>query len=177
MGRGLATHIEERLGVKETTDLASQISYGLEAVFRRAWPDGTRADDVVQETAIRLMDYINRDHLSPVENIRYLIVRIGSNVGRDLWRRETGRSRLPPGGLLPLSRHLVDPKTDDPEARAIHRESLTLVQSAIEQLTSSQRDVVLRRFRGASFEAIEEERDCSTTSATIPALREPDAGS
>jgi DNA-directed RNA polymerase specialized sigma24 family protein len=165
MGRGLASHFEQRLGLKETRDLADQISHGLAIVFQRAWPDGSRADDVVQETAIRLLDYINSEKLVLIDGVAAMVATIGLRVGTDLWRRERSGKRQPPGGLLPLSRHLVDPGADNPEARAIHRESLTLVQSAIERLTSPQRDVVLRRFRGASFEAIEEELRISPPSA------------
>ncbi|MBQ7572152.1 MAG: sigma-70 family RNA polymerase sigma factor [Bacteroidaceae bacterium] len=98
-------------------------------VGRAFWGDDTRADDVVQETLMRL--WLMRDRLKAEEATEALLVRMAKNVCVSLWRYE----RIRQGAPLHEGMAIVDDETVQMETE----DNLRMLRKAIDMLPRNER--------------------------------------
>jgi len=115
----------------------------LGAMLRRRFGRGIEADadDLVQETYARLAPH----NPSAIERPQALLMRVGSNLAKDLLRRRAVRARH-------AQQVQQEPAGTQTDASAL---DVLLVKEAILAIPEAYRDVfVLRRFHGMSYEQI-----------------------
>jgi RNA polymerase sigma-70 factor (ECF subfamily) len=110
----------------------------------RLTADTDLAEDVAQETFIRLLD---RKPEEVGRGLRSWMFRVATNLVRDGARQETNRSRIlagmPPG----------DP-TPSPEGRVEREEKVREVREALNRLPPRDREILLLREEGFSYQEI-----------------------
>ena len=109
------------------------------------------AEDVIQESFFRLVREIFAG--SEVRNPRGWLFRVAHNLAMDVYRSTDRDGVVGSENYSPLLRELVDPKPD-PEEAYFQQEMRRSVDSAIQNLTSQQRDGLLFRAEGMSYHDI-----------------------
>lgn len=154
--RHLQATVRPRPG--ETDELSLEVLYRqyapwLGAMLRKRFGPGFEADDVVQETYVRIAPY--RDAAS-IRRPQALLMRVASNLARDLLRRRGVRGR-----------HVQEAASrPDPAGLAIDDPMQTLlVKDMILSIPEAYRDVfILSRFGGLTYEEIATRCDLSIKS-------------
>lgn len=109
------------------------------------------ADDVIQEGFFRLVRDLTTG--SEVKNPRGWLFRVAHNLAMDFYRNADRDGVLGRDNYSPLLKEQIDPKPD-PEQAYCQQELRKCVNSAIQNLTSQQRDGLLFRAQGMSFHEI-----------------------
>lgn len=134
-------------------------------------PDRTAAEDILQETFVRMLtniaQYRHRGRL------RSWLFRIAHNLAVDEHRRRKTAALVPLEGAapgvegtgLPLSERLPAPGGDGPESRAERREKSEAAAAALARLPEAQREVFLLRQSGLTFAEIARIQDCPLNTA------------
>ena len=111
------------------------------------------AEDVVQDTFLRLIRYLEEHH--DEEHLRPWIFRVAHNLTIDQFR--SGRYRAAESGVEASSLHEVLPYAGlNPEENAIRQEQWRMARQAIARLTPQQRYAVLLRSEGLRYREIGE---------------------
>ena len=127
-------------GLAATVDQAALTRF----VARRT-RDWALAEDLVQDTLVKLMEYAERVDIADPGALAF---RVAENLVRDHFRRPRNRPHAP-----------LDERWDDdapgPEASVMDRERLALVRQLIAQMPPKRREVLTRRrIDGQSLDAI-----------------------
>ena len=120
------------------------------AVAYRICGDGALAEDVAQDTFIRVWDRLSS--FRPEGNFRGWICRIAANLTVDVLRRRKPTAELSEGAL--------EADTEGPEATALRNERAAAVQAALMRLPLHSRTaLVLREYEGLSYREIADTLD------------------
>jgi RNA polymerase sigma-70 factor (ECF subfamily) len=111
----------------------------------------TEAEDVIQEGFFRLVRDLSAG--SEVRNPRGWLFRVAHNLAMDVYRSADRDGAVCSENLLPILREQVDPKPDPEEAYS-QQEKRRYLNSAIQNLTSQQRNGLLYRAEGMSYQDI-----------------------
>jgi RNA polymerase sigma factor (sigma-70 family) len=115
--------------------------YGpLSGYLERMLQDSGKAEDVVQETFIKLIRQI-RENPAP-ENTRAWLYKVASNLCRDYWRSASYRSERT---ALPEVPERLDKRPSVAEIYERRETRKEIIQS-LNQLTETQREIVILRF-------------------------------
>lgn len=120
----------------------------LKRYLRRRGASAETAADLTQETFLRLL---TASPLGPVDNVQAYIFRTANNLSIDLARRQ----RLLP--FLDNGEEVLDRLVDEapsPERIVLSRQELAILQSALNQVPPTPRNVFLARLDGRTFEDI-----------------------
>lgn len=134
-------------------------------------PDRAAAEDILQETFMRMLTNIARYRHQG--RLRSWLFRIAHNLVADEHRRRRTAVLVPleaspagaDGGGLPLSERLPAPSRDEPESRAERRERGAAAEAALARLPDAQREVFLLRQSGLTFAEIARVQDCPLNTA------------
>ena len=110
------------------------------------------ARDAIQEAFVRC--WRRREGLSEIQNLKAWIFRVATNIGRDVRKSAWKRRSVP----MPVDESMLPSKQESlPESQVVHREELALLQTEIEKLRESEREVFLLRQNGQlTYEEIAE---------------------
>lgn len=123
--------------------------------------DAARADDIAQETFLRV--WRSRASYEPKARFRAWLLRIASNLivseARTKKRARTvplaGASAAAPGAEGEEAPSLADPKAEAPDAPLDRAEVTQAIEAALEQIPDNQRiALVMNRFHDASYQEI-----------------------
>lgn len=139
-----------------------ELSDFLALVERRAFKqtayavhDDHAALDIVQDAMMKLAE---KYHMNPVEELPMLFQRILQNTMRDYWRRQKVRNVWTTllsafGGKGddgeerdPLETIDVESETDDPSRQLEQKQTVKLIENALEKLPARQREAFLLRY-------------------------------
>lgn len=109
------------------------------------------AEDVIQEGFFRLVRDLSTG--GEVKNPRGWLFRVAHNLAMDVYRSADRDGAVCSENFLPLLREQVDPKPD-PEETYSQQEKRRYLNSAIQNLTSQQRNGLLYRAEGMSYQDI-----------------------
>jgi len=112
------------------------------------------AEDVVQETFVRLLD---RKPKGAEPGQKAWMFRVATNLIRDGARQEANRGRLLAGSIPP------DP-TPGPDAEMDRREEIREIRETLEELSPRDRELLLLRHEGLSYKEIAEVMDMAPAS-------------
>ena len=101
----------------------------LKEVGRTFWGNESKAEDVAQETLMRL--WLVRDRLKMEDVTEALLVRMAKNVCVSQWRQERARP------TIPLDEGMT--KATDEGHKAEHEDNMRLLQKAIDQLPPNEK--------------------------------------
>ena len=113
---------------------------GLLAYVCRLIPNRQQAEDIVQETFVKLVDY--RDRLQPEAGVRGWLFRAARNRAIDCLRRDR---RMTSADTLPEP---ASATAAAPDGAVIHHEDRRAVRRALAQLPADDRDVLALRYYG-----------------------------
>ena len=117
--------------------------------------DGDAAEDVAQESLVRLFDH--RVEGSEA-GMRAWLFKTATHLIRDRYRVESNRQRL-------LSENPVRPsEPESPVLRLERAEARSQARAALDDLPSRDREILLMRYSGFSYREIAEAVDVATTS-------------
>jgi len=111
----------------------------------------SEAEDLIQEGFFRLMRDLSTGN--EVKNPRGWLFRVAHNLAMDVYRSTVRDGVVDSESYSPLLRELVDPEPDPEEAYS-QQERQRRVNSAIQNLTSQQRNCLLFRAEGMSYHEI-----------------------
>ena len=118
----------------------------LRAVLTRVLGDAALAEDCVQDTALRLLDA----DFGAVRDARAFMFQVGYNLARDVLRRRSVRGTPVDDADAAIGATVSDAAS--PEAHALAREQLAIVQRALAQLPEQRRRVLwMVRVEGLSL--------------------------
>ncbi|MCF2524942.1 RNA polymerase sigma factor [Bradyrhizobium sp. G127] len=120
----------------------------LKRYLRRRGASAETAADLTQETFLRLL---TASPLGHVDNVQAYIFRTANNLSIDLARRQ----RLLP--FLDDGEEVLDKfmdETPSPERVVVSRQELAILQTALNQVPQTPRNVFLARLDGRTFEEI-----------------------
>jgi RNA polymerase sigma-70 factor (ECF subfamily) len=120
----------------------------LRRYLRRRGASAETAADLTQETFLRLL---TASPLGHVDNVQAYIFRTANNLSIDLARRQ----RLLP--FLDDGEEVLDKfmdETPSPERVVVSRQELAILQTALNQVPQTPRNVFLARLDGRTFEEI-----------------------
>lgn len=120
----------------------------------RLTADTDLAEDVAQETFVRLLDREPRD---PGDGLRPWLFRVATNLIRDRARQEANRGRILAGAPPP------DPSLD-PEDLVEKGELIQEVRGALDQLSPRDREILILRQEGFSYKEIAQVLDVAPSS-------------
>ena len=109
------------------------------------------ADDVVQEGFFRLVRDLSTGN--EVKNLRGWLFRVAHNLAMDVYRGIERDGVADSESLAAILKEQVDPDPDPEEAYS-QQEKISRVHTAIQNLTSQQRDCLLLRAEGKSYHDI-----------------------
>lgn len=137
-----------------------------DAIFDQSYPllvrychrltgDGDVAEDIAQESLVRLFDH----EVSGSEaGIRAWLFKTATHLIRDRYRVETNRARL-------LAERPVRPaEPESPEVRLERVEARTHARAALDALSRRDREMLLMRYAGFSYREIADSIDVAATS-------------
>ncbi|MDH3270759.1 MAG: sigma-70 family RNA polymerase sigma factor [Gemmatimonadota bacterium] len=117
--------------------------------------DGDAAEDIAQESFVRLFDHGVEG--TPV-GIRAWLFKTATHLVRDRYRVDRNRKRL-------LEENPVMPtEHDSPERSLERREARELARAALADLVPRDREILLMRYSGFSYKEIADAIDVSATS-------------
>jgi RNA polymerase sigma factor (sigma-70 family) len=112
------------------------------------------ARDAIQEAFVRC--WRRREGLSEIQNLKAWIFRVATNIGRDVRKSAWKRRSVP----MPEDESIIPSKQTLPESQVERREEIALLQTEIEKLRESERQVFLLRQNGQlTYEEIAETLD------------------
>ncbi|HWT16815.1 MAG TPA: sigma-70 family RNA polymerase sigma factor [Patescibacteria group bacterium] len=118
----------------------------LRAVLTRVLGDAAQAEDCVQDTAMRLLDA----EIDGVRDAKAFMFQVGYNLARDVLRRRSVRGTPVDDADAAIGATVSDAAS--PEAHALAREQLAIVQRALAQLPEQRRRVLwMVRVEGLSL--------------------------
>jgi RNA polymerase sigma-70 factor, ECF subfamily len=115
--------------------------------------DAAVADDLAQEVFLRLYAHLHRGR--PVENVRVWVFRVAHNLAFDERQRHQRLARLDTPTWDEICSVLPDPSLN-PEQRALQRERLERLHSALQWLSQQERQCLLLRAEGLRYREIGE---------------------
>jgi RNA polymerase sigma-70 factor, ECF subfamily len=115
--------------------------------------DAAAADDLTQEVFLRLYTHLHRGR--PVENVRLWVFRVAHNLAIDERQRHQRLARLDAPTWDEICSVLPDPSLN-PEQRALQRERLERLHSALQWLSPQERQCLLLRAEGLRYREIGE---------------------
>lgn len=122
---------------------------------RRLTGDGDQAEDVAQESFVRLFDH-GLDGTS--SGIRGWLFKTATNLVRDRYRIDRNRARL-------LEENPVEPERLDSPERSLERlEARERARDALDALAPRDREILLMRYSGFSYKEIADAVDVAATS-------------
>jgi len=152
---GLVTLVTEqsvRPGTcQQIIDLYDELRPTLHAYLRCLGMNFDQAEDVVQETFLRLVG--SRMRHDPEDNLRAWVFRVAHNLSMDVHRFQRRWSWSSDDEFRPLVRQQADPGPS-PEQRVILEERWRHLHGALERLTPKQRQCVLLRSEGFRYREI-----------------------
>ncbi len=117
--------------------------------------DGDVAEDVAQEALVRLFTHQVE---GPIPALRVWVFKTATHLVRDRYRVEENRKRL-------LQVNPVSPApSESPERRMERMEDRDRVRSALEELPSRDREILLMRYEGFSYKDVAEAVGVAATS-------------
>lgn len=119
-------------------------------LYRKVW-DSERAQDLAQETFVRVLAQEQRGGGRPVENARALVFTVAANLARDEARTVIRRKKHL---ALIKSEAESGASTPDPVADITAARDAQLAQAALEQLSERDREVLLLWDAGMSYAEI-----------------------
>ncbi|MFM2375640.1 MAG: hypothetical protein RLZZ165_737 [Bacteroidota bacterium] len=129
--------------------------------------DREQAEDIFQETMIKLIRLIQADQYDEKGKFMAWAVRIARNFAIDEYRRERrGPQMLRENGGYDLSDTVAYRTELSIEDRIIHQENAAYVRHLIQRIPEKQREVlVMRHYAGMSFQEIAEVQGVSINTA------------
>ncbi len=128
---------------------------GLLRYCRRLTGDADAAEDVAQESMVRLFD---RQVSGTSGGLRAWLYKTATHLVRDRYRVDTNRKRL-------LEEHPVaPPPPEQPDRRAERMEARALARQALDDLAPRDREILLMRYSGFSYKEIAEAIGVASTS-------------
>jgi RNA polymerase sigma-70 factor, ECF subfamily len=115
--------------------------------------DAAAADDLAQEVFLRLYAHLHRGR--PVENVRVWVFRVAHNLAFDERQRHQRLALLDAPAWEEICSVLPDPSLN-PEQRALQRERLECLHSALQWLSEQERQCLLLRAEGLRYREIGE---------------------
>ena len=134
--------------------LFNEIYPSLFRYCHRLTADMDLAEDVVQETFVRLLD---RKPKGPEQGQKAWMFRVATNLIRDGARQEANRGRILAGSIPP------DP-APSPDAEMDRREAIREIRKTLNQLSPRDREILLLRHEGLSYKEIAEVMEMAATS-------------
>lgn len=112
---------------------------------RRLTGDSDAAEDIAQESMVRLFD---RRVAGTEAGIKAWLFKTATHLVRDRYRVDTNRQRL-------LTKHPVTPGAPESPALSVERgETRAAVREALDQLPERDRELLLMRYSGFSYKEI-----------------------
>jgi RNA polymerase sigma factor (sigma-70 family) len=122
---------------------------------RRLTGDGDVAEDMAQESLLRLFDHGVEGSNN---GVRAWLFKTATHLVRDRYRVDKNRQRL-------LQANPVRPmERESPERDLERREARDLARAALETLSTRDREILLMRYSGFSYKEIAEAIDVATNS-------------
>jgi RNA polymerase sigma-70 factor, ECF subfamily len=115
--------------------------------------DAAAADDLAQEAFLRLYAHLHRGR--PVENVRVWVFRVAHNLAFDERQRHQRLALLDAPAWEEICSVLPD-QSLNPEQRALQRERLECLHSALRWLSEQERQCLLLRAEGLRYREIGE---------------------
>src|SRR5262245_18302931 len=115
--------------------------------------DPATADDLAQEVFLRLYAHLHRGR--PVENVQLWVFRVAHNLAFDERQRYQRLARLDAPAWDEICSVLPGPSLN-PEQRALQRERLECLHSALQWLSQQERQCLLLRAEGLRYREIAE---------------------
>lgn len=134
--------------------LFNEIYPSLFRYCHRLTADVDEAEDVAQETFVRLLD---RKPKGPEPGQRAWMFRVATNLIRDAARQAANRGRILAGSLPP------DP-APSPDTEMDRREAIREIRKSLEELSPRDREILLLRHEGLSYKEIAEVMEMAPTS-------------